>query len=132
MGRLPLFAFIVVVMVPAPTVPGPVFGVPVPMSVMPVEIVTVADQVQVPAGITTVFPVEAALMAACTSPELHEAAVIVWASTRLLNSALKKSTHRAHERLRILAIDSSSFMKKQYIKNAPVKPGWLTKVRTVI
>jgi hypothetical protein len=117
MGRLPLFAFIVVVMVPAPTVPGPVFGVPVPMSVMPVEIVTVADQVQVPAG---------------TSPELHEAAVIVWASTRLLNSALKKSTHRAHERLRILAIDSSSFMKKQYIKNAPVKPGWLTKVRTVI
>src|ERR1700729_2032730 len=60
-------------------------------------------QVQVPAGMTTVSPDCAAFIAACTSPELQDAAVRVVARIVPLKRALKRSPSKTP--LVILVID---------------------------
>jgi hypothetical protein len=68
-----------VLVIPAPKVPGPVFGVPIPVSVIPTEIDNPLVQVQVPAGMMIVSPATAVcvgpVMTALTSLRLQEAAV---------------------------------------------------------
>src|SRR5882672_7304145 len=72
----------VVVLVPAPLVPAPVFGVPDPTIVIPLPAMVMPEViVQVPAGMTMTFPSMAVcvgpLMTAFTSERLQLAAVNV-------------------------------------------------------
>ena len=77
--ELPALSIITVLRVPEPKVPGPVFGVPIPVIVIPVERESPLVQVQVPGGIVTVSPGAAELIAVCTSDKLQEAAA--WLAT---------------------------------------------------
>ena len=75
----PMLSTITVLRVPDPKVLGPVFGVPLPVSVIPTEMESPLVQVQVPAGMIIVSPATAVcvgpLMTAFTSLGLQDAAV---------------------------------------------------------
>ena len=110
--ELPALSIITVLRVPEPKVPPPVFGVPLPVSVIPVEMESPLVQVQVPAGIVTVSPTAAEAIAVCTSDKLQEAAACVAACAVCPESALNKSVIDVH----LIFMVGAPFLSKLIIK----------------
>jgi hypothetical protein len=94
--ELPALSTITVLGVPDPKVFAPVFGVPLPVNVIPEETESPLVHVQVPAGIVTVSPTPAALIAFCTSDKLQVAAACVAACAASKESTLNKSVTDIH------------------------------------